>query len=302
MTSPYDAPTDLPEETEEAKCETDVTINLSEPDVPDSSTNSPLGIGWTGVADITITLKGGGNSFTATSTADGSAKFSAVPCGAYIITLEQDEFKITSLDGLAMNVTATRKSGREKDIKITRQIMTIEMFRLPTEYWESIRLNRGKSPNPTITADPYGHHWIQIYASLADSINELPSESYGWWPTAGAGFPDLLTGVPGELNGTTNYHGTSTRDPDHGKYPRDDTSLEDVFFPMVTNGKSAAEYKADIKSKAQGFSSAVSDQWSWRTDGGGWHCKTFQAYIMRETKVWKRLGVGWGSFGWSANP
>ncbi len=119
--------------------------------------------------------------------------------------------------------------------------------------------------------------------------------------------PDLLQEVQGALNGylpgVGGFPGGSpTTDPDQEKYFRDDVPpLDEVFFPYVTNGKPAAYYKDRLRSKAQGFSSTVSDKWSWRGDAGGWHCKTFQQYLMRESTVWKRLGIGVGAWGWSTN-
>jgi hypothetical protein len=54
--------------------------------------------------------------------------------------------------------------------------------------------------------DAYGHWWT-----------EVDSSSYGWWPVDGVGgIIDTVKGVPGELNGTTSFGGTETRDPHHG--------------------------------------------------------------------------------------
>jgi hypothetical protein len=294
----YSPPAGLADIEVAAVCQADITLTVLEPKVSGTSSNSPSGLDWTGVTGVLVVLSGGGRNFSATTGSTGEVSFAAVPCGNYRVELTQREFKIASEGPNVIKVNSS-KNGRDTEIKIQRQLLTVEMFRLPTHYWESVRLNTGKQANPDINDDPYGHHWLKIYGSEAMARAENPSESYGWWPTAGAGFPDLLTGVPGELNGATNYGGSATRDPYHTKYKRGDASLEDVFFPFVTNGKTAAQYKADIKSKAQGFSGSVSNQWSWRSDGGGWHCKTFQTYIMRETRLWKRLGIGVGAFGWS---
>lgn len=103
------------------------------------------------------------------------------------------------------------------------------------------------------------------------------------------------------MNGFPVHSRFPDRDPYHTQYLRDDPKLEEAFFPYVTNGKTAARYKSEIASKAAAYTANSGGIWSWRGDGGGYHCKTFQAYLMREVKLWKRLGVGIGSFGWSAN-
>lgn len=307
----YDPPADLPEIEEEARCETDVQIILLEPEVAGPLADRMRGSGWCGVKEIEVTLSGGGRYFTETTATDGSVRFSAVPCGAYTISLTQDQFNIESLDQLAMTVTSTRKSGREKEIKIRRQLMTVEMFRLPTLMTSALLEYFDLGTRPASVPrdqDIWGHHWIKIYNTEDDADDEIPNDSYGWWPLADAphppGYP--IQSVKGALNGyrsaSEKYPGGSpTTDPYHTKYKRSNPALEDVFFPWVTNGFSADEYKNMIRSKANGFSSSVSDRWSWRTDRAGWHCKTFQAYIMRETKDWKRLGVGIGNWGWSTN-
>src|SRR5207249_3497394 len=71
--------------------------------------------------------------------------------------------------------------------------------------------------------DPYGHWWL-----------EFDGESYGWWPKAGVGLFQTLTGVPGQLNGTDGGYAaglaTATRDSHHGD------SADEEFHPNRRRG------------------------------------------------------------------
>jgi hypothetical protein len=297
----YDAPQDLPQVDVVARCETDLTILVEEPEVGAPRGNRNQGFDWIGVKGVEVSIRQGSTTFTATTDAQGKARYSAVPCGLYVVTLRQAEFRIENKGDTNLKVNGSSKSGREKELRIRRQLRTVEMFRLPTQYMVAVGAKDATGD------DPYGHHWTKIYASEADASRERPMESYGWWPAAGALTSDwdTFTGVRGALNGYSpsgpSYAGASpTTDPYHTK-SRTYESLEDVFFPWVTNGKTAAEYKSILRTKAQSFARDVSNTWSWRTDGGGWHCKTFQAYLMREAFLWKHVGVGIGQFGWSTS-
>lgn len=305
--NPYDAPATLPREDDTARCEADITLRLTEPNV--TNVRDPRGFSWTGVAGISVAIIFGGKTHVTTTSSDGTAKFKAVPCGLHQIGLAQSEFRIEAVDSKSIKVSALRKSGRDFEIRILRKLLTVEMFRLPTSYVDSARGLVSLGPKYT-RGDPYGHHWLKIFANADDARAAMPQDSYGWWPAYGAirSETDTFTGVQGALNGyvagALSYPGASpTSDPyqDDSGYQRGSKYLEDNFFPYVTNGYSAAEYKRRLRSKAQGFSSAVTDQWNWLPGGGGWHCKTFQAYIMREARVWKRVGVRAWSGGWSAS-
>ena len=295
----------MPSEMAAATCTADLKITIEEPLATGVPGNRMQGFSWIGVDGVTVKLTKGADTFEVVTAGGGVASFSALECGLYAISLSQDEFRITNLGDGQVNVSSTAKNGGETERKIKRQLMTMEMFRLGTQLLAAAGLTQGNG-----TDDTYGHWWTKIYASEADAQVENASQSYGWWPAAGAigaddgPLRDTITGVRGVLNGYDpgnpygSYGGTATTDPYHTKsrtYP----NLDDVFFPFVTDGKTAAQYKSELAALAQAFSSDVSDRWAWRTDGGGWHCKSFQAYLMRNTSVWKRLGARNWSGGWS---
>jgi hypothetical protein len=109
-------------------------------------------------------------------------------------------------------------------------------------------------------ADKYGHWWTEVDGS----------ESYGWWPKYPVGgIADTLLGVEGELNGQTSFGGSATTDPHHGD------SAPDTFHPGLTNGKSDATVKTEIRS----YASSYSGEWRW-TFGFGQNCHTFQKSMM----------------------
>jgi hypothetical protein len=294
----YAPPAGLADVVAAATCKTDVTITILEPKVSGTTTSSPAGTSWTGVEGVLVVISGGGRTFSGTTTASGVVNFAAVPCGSYRVELTQREFKITSRGPSLLNINSG-KSGSAFEIKIIRQLLTVEMFRLPTLYLDSIRGGMGKRVD--VDQDPYGHHWVKIYANESAATRERPMESYGWWPIEGASADRLWGGVKGSLNGYPVHSANPTQDPYHTAYLRANEKLEDVFFPYVTNGKTAAQYKDDIRTKAAAYAGISGNIWSWRSDAGGFHCKTFQNYLMREVRLWKRVGVGVGSFGWSAN-
>ena len=303
----YDPPSDLPREEDTSSCETDISLRLTEPNV--TNVLDPQGFVWTGIPGVTVTLMISGKRQSVTTSANGTARFEKVPCGVYTANLSQRDFRIEPIDSKDIKVSALRKSGREFELRILRKLRLVEMFRAPTSLADTVRSQVGIERKTTLD-DTYGHHWLKIYRDVAAAGAETAQESYGWWPARGAltsNF-DTFSGVQGALNGYVrgglSYPRSSpTTDPyqDDPKYTRGSKYLEESFFPYVTNGYSSAEYINRIRSKAQKFSTDVTDQWSWITDSGGWHCKTFQAYLMREARVWKRVGVRAWSGGWTAS-
>ena len=97
--------------------------------------------------------------------------------------------------------------------------------------------------------DKYGHWWTNI----------TPDESYGWWPKNGVGLWDTLAGTDGELNGVTNFGGSSTKDPHHG-----DTSGDE--YRVISN---SAKSEAEIQTEMRNFSNSYSGEWRWTFGGGG---------------------------------
>jgi hypothetical protein len=119
--------------------------------------------------------------------------------------------------------------------------------------------------------DKYGHWWFEIGDPL-----DPRSESYGWWPREPVGLAGTLVGVPGELNGQTNFRGTPTRDPHHG----DDADQE--FFPLVA----VTDLRADdeIADCLRAFARSFAGEWHW-TFGGGQNCHSFQEQAMRHCRL-----------------
>lgn len=296
-TSEYDPPAGLTDVEAVSACKTDVSIKLREPFVTGASLNETTGTKWEGVTGVTVRLAGGKTSLSAVTDASGRVQFKDVPCGTYRVTLSQTEFKVENLGQRSLDVASGKKSGNDFDLKIRRQLMTVEMFRLPTLYLTSIQGGMGKRVEAD--QDPYGHHWVKVYTSEAMAQRERPRESYGWWPIEGASADKLWSGVKGSLNGYPVHSRIANQDPYHTHYLRGDKKLEETFFPYVTNGKTADQYKADLVAKSHAYAGVSGGIWSWRGNGAGFHCKTFQTYLMREVRLWKRVGVGVGSFGWS---
>lgn len=306
-TSEYSPPSDLISVEVEAKCQTDVVITLLEPKVKGTMINNPSGFSWTGVKEVTVKLRHRtdvSSDFEVITNSDGIAEFKDVPCGNYRIYVWQMDFVIKLLDSDSIIVSSSNKKGTTFDLKIRRQLGTVEVFRLPTLYMDAIEGAKGKEidgkPNDP-TVDAYGHHWVKIYKDSLAADGEHPMESYGWWPIENATADKLWGGVKGNLNGFGIHSLNEKHDPYHTRYNRDSEKLDDVFFPYVTNGRTAEEYKAEIRAKAVAYAQISGGIWSWRGNDGGYHCKTFQTYLMREVHFWKRLGVGIGNLGWSAN-
>ncbi len=297
--TPYDPPDGLVDVAAEATCQADVSILVQEPKVTGTDRNTLSGSQWTGVKELSVTLLGAGTRFSAPTSASGVASLSAVPCGSYRVVLEQGQFEVENLSERTITVAGGKKSGTEFEFEVRRKLLTVEMLRLPTLYIDGALAGLGK--NVDVDQDPYGHHWIKVYNDVTSARLERPMESYGWWPIEGASADRLWNGVKGSLNGFPMHSRVPTRDPYHTQYLRGDKKLEDAFFPYVTNGYTADEYKSNIRAKAAAYAAVSGGIWSWRGNGAGYHCKTFQAYLMREVYMWKRLGVGVWNFGWSAN-
>lgn len=298
-TSVYDPPEDLTNVSIAATCEATVTLKIIEPDVKETTSNRSSGTSWIGVKEILVRLTGGGKTYSATTNQAGIATIPSVPCGAYQISLLQDQFEIENLAEKTITVASGKKSGTEFELEIRRKLLTVEMLRLPTLYLDGALAGMGKAVD--VDQDPYGHHWIKIYKDRIAARLERPMESYGWWPIEGASADRLWGGVKGSLNGYPIHSATPNQDPYHTAYLRNDKKLEETFFPFVTNGHTADEYKALIRAKAASYAAVSGGIWSWRGNSGGYHCKTFQTFLMREVRLWKRVGVGLGNFGWSTN-
>lgn len=112
--------------------------------------------------------------------------------------------------------------------------------------------------------DKYGHWWTNI----------TPDESYGWWPKEPVGAWGTLTGTDGELNGVTNFGGSSTKDPHHG-----DTS-GDEYRVLSHSGKTEAEIQTEMRN----FATSYSGEWRW-TFGGGQNCHTFQEDMLAKSNL-----------------
>lgn len=296
----FPEPLSLPEVRSTATCKTTVEITIKEIEVGDAGDNDLLdfesGFSWCGVKGVLVELVSVAYNLSAETNSDGVVSFKDVPCDNYAIKLSQYEFDIESLDKLKCTVKSGKSSNNDFTIKVRRQLRTVEVFRLPTQYYNAVA---GKSNSED--DDPYGHHWLKIYKTLYDAQIENPYDSYGWWPVEPVGKLETVIGVKGALNGYPKFSKIKDHDPYHTKYKRDSKKLQDVFFPYVTDGKTASEYKASIRKYAKSFSKDVSDRWSWRTNGGGWHCKTFQAYLMRKCHIWKTYETGIGDFGWTVD-
>jgi len=113
--------------------------------------------------------------------------------------------------------------------------------------------------------DKYGHYWIEIL----DGPDGNPIESYGWWPKSKVGPMQTLIGVPGELNGMTNFGGTPNSDPHQG-----DTADEE-FHPRLMNTLTDQQ----VLDKIHDFVRSYKGEWRW-TFGLGQNCRTFQTALM----------------------
>lgn len=295
--SGYNPPGNLINVSSTASCKADITIKVQEPQVNGTYFNYTTGKSWTGVEGVTVELFGSRN-FASKTNASGVVSFSAVPCGSYRVRFSQTEFKVKNISERSITVNSSKRSGREFEFEILRQLLTVEMFRLPTQVMTSALM--AVEVNKEGEDDPYGHHWIKVYQNETAATRERPTYSYGWWPLEGASPDRLWDGVPGSLNGYPVHSTAPLHDPYHTKYKRSDPKLSEVFFPYVTNGHTAKEYKDKLQAKAWEYETVSGGIWSWRSDLAGFHCKTFQTYLMRETRLWKHLGNGVGNFLWTA--
>lgn len=286
-----------------ATCKQDVTIKIEEPRVIDMLSgkvlDSNVGSSWIGVEGAEVELVNPTGRFNSTTSNTGEVLFTDVPCGIYSLFLSQDQLIFEILSDTTININ---HNNIDLNIFTKRKIQTIEMFRLGTQYLAAIGLAEGNGD------DTYGHYWTKIFDTVDDYNNENARESYGWWPqadTIGAEgtrksqITDTIKGVPGELNGIS-YGGASSRDPYHDKL-RNYPNLEEVFQPYVGGGKGANHYKTVVANKAKYFEDDISDRWNWFGNNTGWHCKTFQRYLMRQASLWKRMSAHLWSRGWSVN-
>jgi len=175
----------------------------------------------------------------------------------------------------AMSMPAGRldPSGRE-----SIELKSITIKRNHIRVWVVVGIAEG---------DGYGHWWTEIDGS----------RSYGWWPVSPlpgglTGLKQTVFGVPGELNGTTSFGGTATRDPHHGDaadesfhpWRREPEWLgfstpklqygpaKDTQCPCVTE-----EDIKDCINDFVGTFSASHTQWSYPL---GWNCHSFQNELM----------------------
>jgi RHS repeat-associated protein len=109
--------------------------------------------------------------------------------------------------------------------------------------------------------DKYGHWWVEIGKT----------ESYGWWPKEPVGLSDTVSGVPGELNGQTNFGGSPTRDPHHGFR----VSGVNVFNLYTTNASSTV----GVDIKIRDFANSYRGSWSWPV---GQNCHSFQNSFIKK--------------------
>jgi hypothetical protein len=127
--------------------------------------------------------------------------------------------------------------------------------------------------------DKYGHWWFEIGDSL-----DSASESFGWWPAVPIGTKGTMRGVPGELNGQTNFLGLPTRDPHHGD------EADESFHPVVRASDTRTD--AEIADCLRQFARNFRGQWRWAF-GIGQNCHTFQEQAMIHCGLQKRPPARW---------
>jgi RHS repeat-associated protein len=82
-------------------------------------------------------------------------------------------------------------------------------------------------------SDAFGHYWI-----------EDGNESYGFWPLDRfSENKDALVPGPGEVNGVSNFDGTSTTDPHHG----DPGNTYKIYARKEVPGSNSAYYRAQLR-------------------------------------------------------
>jgi len=145
---------------------------------------------------------------------------------------------------------------KSKTKKCTRKILSITIKR------KNIHLS---------AEDKYGHWWFELGDSTSPNL-----ESYGWWPKDHVGLGATLGGTEGELNGQTNFGGTSTRDPHHGDI------ADEIFNPVVDCSDQRTD--EEIKNCLRSFAQSYSGEWRW-TFGAGQNCHTFQEAAMKHCNI-----------------
>lgn len=160
-----------------------------------------------------------------------------------------DKTKLTKTEGLK-DETKKAKGVKRGDI-----IEDGELFRIVP----NVKILR---KDIDINADDkYGHWWVEIGKT----------ESYAWWPKDPVGLSDTVSGVPGELNGQTNFGGSPTRDPHHGFR----VSGVNVFNLYTTNASSTS----GVDKKIRDFANSYSGSWSWPV---GQNCHSFQNSFIKK--------------------
>lgn len=212
--------------------------------------------GGESVEGVGVTLVGpsGGSGRTA---ADGKASFSGLAPGAYVVRLDQPEFELSPPGRVVVVEAGASEKAR---IRVKRVMLTLVLKRI-----HIAGLLKALSGDKTELE--YGHWWVEIDGS----------ESYGWWPAGQVSIFGTFAGVPGALNGGIGFSGSATRDPHHGD------SAEEMFHPVVANGKPAVEVKNCIRAFATGYGG----DWSWPW---GQNCHSFQEEMMEHCGLRRRGG------------
>ena len=120
--------------------------------------------------------------------------------------------------------------------------------------------------------DYYGHWWV-----------EFDGESYGWWPSKPVGLAETIKGIPGEVNGISNFSGSEKRDPHHGDsanesfHPRRrDTGK--MKYGSAKGKRCECTTEDDAKQCLRAFAASYSGNWSYPRNS----CHTFQMKSMSD--------------------
>lgn len=199
------------------------------------------------VEGVSVALSGpsGGNGKT---DSNGKAKFPGLQPGTYTVTVEQAEFELRPK---TVAVLVGPGASEKLEMSVRRVILSLVLKRMHVK-----GILKGMSGDKG--AIDYGHWWVEID----------DAESYGWWPGAQVSLRGTFVGVSGDLNGTARFGGTPTMDPHHGD------PAEEMFHPLVANGKPASAIKDCVRAYARGYSG----KWSWPW---GQNCHSFQEAMMK---------------------
>jgi len=157
--------------------------------------------------------------------------------------------KITNLKNETENAKDIKKGDIIKKGELFRKVENVKIFR------KDIDISGD---------DKYGHWWTEIGKT----------ESYGWWPKPKVGLSDTVPGTEGELNGQTNFGGTSTQDPHQG-----DRSAGVKAYNVYTKN---AETTSNVPSGIRVFSNNYSGSWSWPS---GQNCHSFQEKLLEKLNL-----------------